>query len=140
MKKTVPAESPDAYVQALTGWRKQLVEGLRKATRAARKLEEQIKWGHLVYFAGGPVLLIRAEGERVLFGFWRGKRLHELDERLKASGKYEMATITLVDGDKISAAQVKRLVKAAIGLNQKLGDPTAAAKPAKANPPKRRKV
>jgi hypothetical protein len=94
MKKSVPAESPDAYVQALTGWRRKLVEGLRKATRAAGKLDEQIKWGHLVYFSGGPVLLIRAEDERVLFGFWRGKRLRELDERFKASGKYEMATIT----------------------------------------------
>jgi hypothetical protein len=128
MKKQVPAASPDAYMRALTGWRKTLVQGLRKATLTGGKLEEQIKWGHLVYFSSGPVLLIRAEDERVLFGFWRGKRLREVDERLKASGKYEMATITLVEGDKISAAMVKRLVKAAIGLNQELGDPTAAAK------------
>jgi hypothetical protein len=128
MKKQAPAASPDAYVQSLTGWRKTLVQGLRKATLTGGKLEEQIKWGHLVYFSGGPVLLIRAEVERVLFGFWRGKRLRELDERLKASGKYEMATITLVEGDKISAAQVKRLVKAAIDLNHQLGDPTSVAK------------
>lgn len=129
MKKTTPAESPDAYVAALAGWRRTLVEQLRKATRAASKLEERIKWGHLVYFSTGPVLLIRAEDERVLFGFWRGKRLRELDQRLKPGGKYEMATIALGEGDKISAAQVKRLVKAAIELNLKLGDPTSAARP-----------
>jgi hypothetical protein len=128
MKRTTPAASPDAYVAALSAWRGALVKGLRKATLAAGKLDEQIKWGHLVYFAGGPVLLIRAEDARVLFGFWRGKRLRELDERLKASGKYEMATITLFEGDKISAAQVKRLVKAAIKLNLELGDPTSLAK------------
>jgi hypothetical protein len=64
----------------------------------------------------------------VLFGFWRGKRLREFDERLKPGGKYEMATITLGEGDKISAAQVKRLVTSAIELNQELEDPTAAAK------------
>lgn len=128
MKKTVAAASPDAYVAALTGWRKTLVASLRKSTRAAGKLDEQIKWGHLVYFANGPVLLIRAEDERVLFGFWRGKRLGELDERLKPGGKYEMATMALVEGDKVTAAQAKRLVKAAIELNHEIGDPTAAAK------------
>jgi hypothetical protein len=37
-------------------------------------LEETVKWGHLDYFSNGPALLIRAEAERVLFGFWRGKR------------------------------------------------------------------
>ena len=128
MKKSPPAASPDAYVLELTTWRRTCVESLRKATRAAGKLDEQIKWGHLVYFSNGPVLLIRAEEKRVLFGFWRGKRLRELDERLKASGKYEMATITLVEGDAISAAQAKKLVKAAIRLNEELGDPTKIAK------------
>lgn len=128
MKKTIPAESPEAYVQALAGWRRTLVESLRKATRSAGALDERIKWGNLVYFSNGPVLVIRVEEGRVLFGFWRGKRLREFDERLKPGGKYEMATIALTEGDNISAALVKRLVKAAIVLNQTLGDPTAAAK------------
>lgn len=126
MKKTAPAESPDAYVHALTGWRKVLVEGLRKSTLSAGKLDERIKWGHLVYFSNGPVLLIRAEEERVLFGFWRGKRLRDLDERLKPGGKYELATMAFREGDKISAARAKSLVKAAIDLNHTIGDPTAA--------------
>ena len=128
MKKSIPAESPEAYAKSLVGWRKTLVESLRKSALAAGNLDECIKWGHLVYFSHGPVLLIRAEQHRVLFGFWRGKRLRELDERLKPGGKYEMATITLGEGDKISAAQVKKLVKAAIALNEELGDPTADAK------------
>ena len=122
--KSPPAESPDAYVEALAGWRRALVETLRKATLAAGKLEERIKWGHLVYFSNGPALLIRAEDKRVLFGFWRGQRLQNMDDRLKPGGKYEMATISLAQGDSMSAAQAKRLVKAAIGLNRKLGDPT----------------
>lgn len=125
MKKVVPAASPDAYVAALDGWRKSLVASLRKASHSAGKLEERIKWGHLVFFHNGPVLLIRAEDERVLFGFWRGKRLRELDERLKGNGKYELATIDLREGDKLSAAKAKQLVVAAIALNETLGDPTA---------------
>jgi hypothetical protein len=74
MNKAKPAESPAAYVAALDGWRKSLVQALRRATRAAGELDEQVKWGHLAYSSNGPVLLIRAEEKRVLFGFWRGRR------------------------------------------------------------------
>jgi hypothetical protein len=124
MKKSAPAESPDAYVASLNGWHRTVVESLRQNALAAGKLDERIKWGHLVYFSNGPVLLIRAEEKRVLFGFWRGKKLRDLEERLKPGGKYEMATVVLLEGDKISPKQVKSLVKAAIDLNRSIGDPT----------------
>ena len=78
------------------------VEALRAAATREKALEERIKWGHLVYFANGPVLLIRAEESRVLFGFWRGQRLREIEPRLKPGGKYEMATLELHEGDTIS--------------------------------------
>lgn len=125
MKKAIPAASPDAYVAALDGWRRTLVDALRKSTRSAGKLDERIKWGHLVYFHNGPVLLIRAEDHRVLFGFWRGKRLRDIDDRLKGTSKYEMASIDLREGDKLPATKAKQLVAAAIALNDELGDPTA---------------
>ena len=64
----------------------------------------------------------------MLFGFWRGQRLRELDERLKPGGKYEMATIVLTEGDTVGATLSRKLVKAAVALNQQLGDPTDAAK------------
>ena len=59
---------------------------------------EVIKWGHLVYFSNGPVFLVRAEDERVLFGFWRGQSLRDIEPRLRGGGKYEMATLELVEG------------------------------------------
>lgn len=125
MKKSVPAANPDAYVGALAGWQRPMVEGLRKSVvKAIPGVEEVIKWGHLVYFSNGPVLLIRAEERRVLFGFWRGKRLREIDERLKPGGKYEMATIELREGDVIKPAAAVRLAKEAVKLNKSLGDPT----------------
>lgn len=127
MKKSIPAASPDAYVAALDDWRKPLVERLRKAIMSAGALDERIKWGHLVYFHNGPMLLLRAEDERVLFGFWRGKRLRELEDRLKGGGKYELATIELKEGDTVTPAKAKQLVAAAITLNDTLGDPTAKA-------------
>jgi hypothetical protein len=129
MKKVPPPASPDAYVAALDGWRHKLVAELRKNVLAAGTLDEQIKWGHLVYFANGPVLLIRAEDERVLFGFWRGQRLVDLEPRLKKGGKYEMATLEFREGKTIKPTTVRRLTNAAIDLNQQFGDPTQAAKP-----------
>jgi hypothetical protein len=124
MKKTVPPPSPDAYVQALSGWQRATVTELRAAVLAGARLEEVIKWGNLVYLSHGPVLVLRADGQRVLLGFWRGQRLRELEKRLKPGGKYEMATITLLENETISAAVVKRLTKAAVALNEALGDPT----------------
>jgi hypothetical protein len=124
MKKSVPVATPDAYVDGLSGWQRLTVQALRAAVVKSAKIEEVIKWGHLVYLSNGPVLLIRAEEHRVLFGFWRGQRLREIEERLKPGGKYEMATIELRENDKIIAAVVRRLVTAAVGLNDTLGDPT----------------
>ena len=127
MKRTAPAADPDAYVAALTGWRQACVASLRKAVRGAASLDEVVKWGHLVYFANGPALLIRAEDERVLLGFWRGQRLLALEPRLRRGGKYEMATLELREDTKITSASVRRLTEEALRLDGELGDPTAAA-------------
>ena len=131
MKKSVPAASPDEYVAGISGWRRACVEHLRANVRAASDVEEQVKWGHLVYSSNGPVLLIRAEEQRVLFGFWRGQRLQSIEPRLKASGNYEMATLELREGTTASASMVRKLAKQAIALNKSLGDPRDAAKPKK---------
>jgi hypothetical protein len=124
MQKSKPAANPGAYVAGLEGWRRDLVDTLRAATRASAPLDEVIKWGHLVYLSNGPVLLIRAEAERVLFGFWRGQRLRAVEPRLKPGGKYEMATLELREGMSINAATIKRLVRNAVALNDTLGNPT----------------
>jgi hypothetical protein len=128
MRKSVPAADPDAYVHALDGWRRTCVEMLRGAVRKAAGLEETVKWGHLVYAANGPALLIRAEDERVLLGFWRGWRLREIEPRLKPGGKYEMATLDLREGDDLDAAVITNLTRDALRLNAELGRPDRALK------------
>lgn len=133
MRKTVPAASPDAYVAALDGWRRDIVARLRAAVHAAGDApndgaREVIKWGHIVYLADGPALLIRAEDERVLFGFWRGKRLRDIEPRLKPGGKYEMATLDLREGDDIDPAVATSLARAAFHLNAAHGHPDRAQK------------
>ena len=128
MEKMVAAANPDAYVEALEGWRRELVESLRKAVRSSTPLAEVVKWGHLIYLANGPVLLIRAEDERVLFGFWRGQRLRSIEPRLEPGGKFEMATLKLREGMTIAPAVVRRLTREAVALSESLGDATKAGK------------
>ena len=128
MRKARPARDPDAYVAALDGWRHTCVTRLRRAVRAAATLDEVIKWGHLVYLGRGPVLLIRAEDERVLLGFWRGQRLRDIEPRLKPGGKYEMATLELREGATIAPAVVRRLAQQAAALDRDDGDATRVAK------------
>ena len=129
MRKSVPAENADAYIASLVGWRQQYARALRSTVIGTAPLQEVIKWGHMVYFSNGPVLLIRAEEERLLFGFWRGTRLRKIEPRLKPGGKYEMATLELVEQTPLEQATVIALVKEAVGLNESLGDPTDLTPP-----------
>ena len=124
MKKTVPAASPDEYVASLSAWQQRFTAALRSSVLGAEAMREVIKWGHLVYFSNGPVVLIRAEDARVLLGFWRGQRLQDIEPRLKPGGKYEMATLELVEGTPLERATVVALVRQAVTLNATLGDPT----------------
>lgn len=122
------ATTPDDYIACLDGWQRRYAEALRSTVLAAApELEERLKWGHLIYISNGPVLLVRAEPSRVLFGFWRGQRLRHIEPRLKPGGKYEMATLTLLPDTPLEQATVIRLVQEARELNRSLGDPTLLA-------------
>lgn len=108
------ARTPDNYIECLSGWQRRYAEALRSTVKAASPtLEERLKWGHLVFFLNGPVLLIRAEPRRVLFGFWQGQRLRHIEPRLKPGGKYEMATLEIVENTPLAQDTVVRLVEAA---------------------------
>jgi hypothetical protein len=122
----VDADSPAAYVAALDGWRQARVAALREVVQeAAPGIDERLKWGHLVYFSQGPVLLIRAEAARVLFGFWRGKRLLDIEPRMRGDGKFELRTLELREDTPLERETALMLVKSAVALNAALGDPTA---------------
>lgn len=122
----VDAADPGGYVAALGGWQQAQVMALRGAVLEAQPgLEEKLKWCHLVYFSHGPVLLIRAEPGRVLFGFWRGKRLLHLEPRMTGGGKFELRTLELHPDTPLERATALSLVKAAVALNAELGNPTS---------------
>ena len=119
------AETPDAYIAALSGWQLERCRMMRAAIMTAAPFDETIKWTNLVFMANGPCILIRAEEQRVLLGFWRGKRLRDLEPRIKASGKYELGNLVLTEATEVTAEQVARLAAEAYRLNIELGNPAA---------------
>ena len=125
MPKMKAAASPDAFVAELTGWKADLVKMLRTAVNAGAEFDEIIKWGNLVFVHRGLCVLIHVEEQRVLLGLWRGKRLTNLEPRIKASGKYELGNIVFLEGDGIDPVTVADLAREAARLNAELGDPTA---------------
>ena len=125
MKRSGPLPaSPDEYVQSIGGWQRERVDLLRGIATQVGDSEETVKWGHLVYLANGPAFMIRAEENRVLFGFWRGKRLLDIEPRMTGTGKYEMKTLDLREDSSIDPAIAERLVREAINLNRTIGNPT----------------
>jgi hypothetical protein len=125
MKRSGPLPaSPDEYVRSITGWQRKRVDLLRAIALQIGDADETVKWGHLVYVANGPTFLIRAEENRVLFGFWRGKRLLDIEPRMTGGGKYELRTLDLREDTPIDPAVAERLIREAIKLNQTIGNPT----------------
>lgn len=111
------AATPAEYIECLSGWQGEYVRALRSVVATvAPELEEKLKWGHLVFFWDGPVLMIRAEPQRVLMGFWRGQRLRHIEPRLRPGGKYEMATLELREATPLERTTLVRLVQKAAEL------------------------
>jgi hypothetical protein len=124
MKRSGPLPaSPDEYVQSIGGWQRARVDMLRGIAHRVGDSDETIKWGHLVYMANGPAFLIRAEENRVLFGFWRGKRLLGIEPRMTGTGKYELKTLDLREETSVDAAVAEQLIREAIRLNRTIGNP-----------------
>lgn len=114
------ARTPDEYlaqISALGTWQPPRAAALRAVVQeAGAQLEERVHWGHLVYFLNGPVLLIRVEPQRLLFGFWQGQRLRAIEPRLRPGGKYEMATLELREDTPLQRETALALVRAACAL------------------------
>jgi hypothetical protein len=125
--KMKAAASPDAFVEEFSGWRRELVAMLRAALNAGATFDEIIKWGNLIFVHNGLAVLIHVEDHRVVFGFFRGKRLTGVEPRIKPSGKYELGNIVFFEGDTIEVGQVEALAREAARLNDELGDPTTIA-------------
>ncbi len=118
------ARTVDDYMVSLTGTPAEVARELRgMILKIAPELEESIKWNQPVYSHGGPVCYFRAGTKHVTFGFWRGNALRKVNDKLESGGDM-MAHLKLRTLDELDRSEVKQLLRAAIELNQKRGDPT----------------
>ena len=76
MMKGAAAANPDAYVEALSGWQRPLVEMLRTAINADGCFSESIKWTNLLFSLNGPCIVLRAEEKGFYSHFFVAKGSH----------------------------------------------------------------
>ncbi len=112
------------WVKAKTqGWQTEvIVRLLEVAAKAAPKATVSIKWGQPVIEHNGPLAWVKPAKEHVAFGFWRGRELAGGD-RLDGSGD-RMAHVKIASPDALDAKWIGALVREAVQLNERLGDPS----------------
>ena len=115
--------SPDDWLEDAGIWQRQVIDKLIAAITQAEDFELAIRYGNLFFFHHGQCIVIRHEEERVILGFFRGKRLLATQPRLKPGGKYELANIVLTQQSCDVPENLTELALQAARLNEQLGDP-----------------
>lgn len=120
----VKGKSVQWYIGTLEKPQSQIVEELDKLlTKAVPDATSSIKWAQPVYELGGPFCFIRSAKKHVTLGFWRGVELDDPNEILEGSGT-KMKHVKLGLSDKIDKPALTKLIRQAVQLNKRQGDPT----------------
>jgi hypothetical protein len=115
-------ESVDSYVRLLPSPQQVIVNRLRAlVASAAPEAMEALKWS--VFEAEGPFAHIRAGSNHVSFGFLRGALLEAPPGTLEGDGDM-MRHVKISSWKDVKEEILKALVRQAVLLNQRLGDPT----------------
>ena len=118
----------DGYVGALPSPQQTIVNRLRALiASAAPAATEAFKWGQPVYEVNGPMAYVKAYKGYINFGFWRGALLKAPDRALEGDGS-RMRHLKIYSPRELPEALIKRLVRQAAELNEKLGNPTLRAR------------
>jgi len=119
-----PGSSVDEYVSKVVPWQRTVIEKLREVVKsAAPHASESIKWGQPVYEHKGPFSYIKAHAGHVNFGFWRGAELDDPKRVLQGEGE-RMRHVRILETHALDEVVLAALVKQAVALNDKKGDPT----------------
>jgi hypothetical protein len=129
MKKSIPSETPsasiDAKIEALGDWRGAMLAKVRAIIHAADpEIVEEWKWvkptspGTPVFCRSGIVCTAETYKSVVKMTFAKGAALDDPSGLFNASldGNVRRA-IDLHEGDKVNAAALKNLIRAAVALN-----------------------
>lgn len=114
----------DTYINELEDWQKDVVAALRQLiVEAVPDVKETWKWAQPVYEDHGPFAYIKAFKNSVNFGFWRGIDLPDPHGLLQGGGK-GMRHVKLVGLQDLHKSAFMDMVRAAVELNRRNGDPT----------------
>ncbi len=127
-----PSQRIDELIAGLADWRGEMLATVRKVFLDADDgIVEEWKWmGSPVWSLGGMIAVANAHKEKVKVTFSHGASLADPDKVFNAglNGKVWRA-IDLSEGDKLNAAGLKKLVRAAIAFNQAKQAKKATARP-----------
>ena len=114
-----PSELITQQIEELGDWRGKLLAQLRRLILdAAPEVTEEWKWGTAVWVHQGHVVAAGAFKDHVKLNFFQGATLEDSSGLFNAG--FEAKTTRAIDfheGDKINAAALKELVRAAVALN-----------------------
>jgi hypothetical protein len=113
------AEHIAKHIHDLGGWRGKVLAELRKLIReAAPTAIEEWKWNTPVWSHNGNVVAVGAFQDHVKVNFFKGASLQDPHGLFNAGLEAKASrAIDLHEGDRINAAALKDLVRAAVALN-----------------------
>ncbi len=125
MKKPAPGPSSKAsplitgYIASFGDWRGSILARLRAIIlEASPELSEEWKWGSPVWTHNGLVCAASAFKDHVKVNFFKGATLKDPKRTFNAGLEAKaMRSIDFHQGDKINAAALKALVRAAVAQN-----------------------
>ncbi|MBS0548697.1 MAG: DUF1801 domain-containing protein [Proteobacteria bacterium] len=116
-----PSQRIDRLIADIPDWRGKTFAAVRKAIRAADpEIVEEWKWmGSPVWSRDGMIAVANAHKGKVKLTFAHGAKFADTGKLFNASldGNLRRA-IDFLEGDKVDAAALKKLVRAAIAYNQ----------------------
>jgi hypothetical protein len=116
-----PSQQIDQLIAKLTDWRGKTLASVRKTIlEADREIVEEWKWmGSPVWSRDGNIAVGNAHKDKVKLTFSHGASLPDPDKLFNNGfGGKVWRAIDIFEGDKINAAALKNLVRAAIAFNQ----------------------
>ncbi len=133
-----PSDKIDQLIAKTTDWRGKTLAAVRKAILSANKeIVEEWKWmGSPVWECDGIIAVGNAHKEKVKLTFAHGASLADPEGLFNAGLEGQVwRAIDFIEGDKVDAAALKKLVRAAIEFNRaKRVKKTAKAKKAAPGP------
>ena len=116
-----PSEQVDQLIAAITDWRGKIFADVRKTIlEADPEIVEEFKWmGSPVWSRDGLIAVGGAHKGKVKITFAHGAHIEDPDKLFNFGFEGNARRgIDFLEGDKINAAALKRLVRAAIVYNQ----------------------